>query len=394
MSHLSFSELLSELKARKLSKLEKIELLETLKSVLTINESASLTAKINEMNFSGQGKGKRFSLFPIEDYGAYERMLRMDASHWDSSEVKFNEDRNDFNELTPEEQEALLICFSFFAVGDGTVSAMLAYQLIVCAENYESQAVYCAQLNIERMHAITYANMIQSLVQSVEQRNKIFNAVDNVPAIKALNQFIEDAYTFPDGKRHMYIALACAEYLMFSPLFSIIFHFRTYKPGKMKEVLFANELISKDECEHCINGCIKYNELHSKDKYSNSEIHQIIQNVVGLVSDLAKYMIVERKVNLTEITYESMVQYIQFVADDLLWRTNHTLLYNVTNPFSWMIFTQFDRKGNMYEGSLAEYKHFNVKDQMTYVKNLDNRFNNTSSNSQVNVKIIAKKNKF
>lgn len=367
------------------TKEDKIALLETLKNVLTVNEAAALTAKINESTFNE--KGKRFSLFPVEDYGAYERMMRLDASHWDSSEVKFNDDRNDFQQLTHEEQEALLICFSFFAVGDGTISSMLAYQLIVCAENYETQAYYAAQLNNERIHAITYANMIQSLVTDPEQKNRIFKAIENVPAIANMNKFIEDSYTFPNGKKSIYIALACAEYLFFSPLFAIIFWFRAYKTGKMKEVLFANELISKDECEHCINGCIKYNELPNNEKYSNKEIHEIINHVVGLISELARYMIVDRNVNLTDLTYENMRQYIEFIADDLLVRINHPMLYNVDNPFSWTIFTSFERKGNMYEGSLAEYKHFNVADQMKYVRELDTKFV-----QKTNVKVVPKKN--
>lgn len=364
-----------------LSKDERKQLLETLANTLTIHEAGSLVAQINAKN--NIAKAKRFGLYPIEDYGSFERMLELDASHWDANEIVFTADKNEFAALTKEEQNALLTCFAFFAVGDGTISSMIAYQMILVSKTFESQCYYAKQMAQEVVHGHVYGNMIQTLVVDPQQRDHIFKAIEDVPAIKAMNEYIENAFTFPDGERQLYIYLACAEYLMFTPLFCIIFWFRAYHQGKMQAVLESNEQIAKDEAAHCKNGCCKYNELPKGEKYSTKEIHEIVGRVVQLVSNLAHYMVIEQKINLEELTYENLVQYIQFVADDLLDRVHHAPLYNVSNPFPWMIYTQFERKANFYEaGSVMEYKHFNVKDKLKEAKELNDRFDIKLSQTQ------------
>ena len=349
------------------------ELLNHLTNILTVNEAAALTARINAKNYSS--KARRFGLFPITDFGSYERQLRLEASYWDATETKFNKDIDSFNSLTRSEQKALLTAFAFFAVGDGTISSMLAYQMIVSADNFESQCYYVTQLNNEKTHGHTYSNMIQTLVASQEERDAIFNAVDNVPAIQNMNDYIEKSYTFTDGKKQLYISLACAEYIFFTPLFCIIFWFRANRPGEINNVLLANELIAKDEAEHCRNGCEKYKELSASEKYSDSEIHAVVDTVVQLVSKLAEYMFVEQGIQLSELTYENVCQYIQFIADDLLTNVHHERLYNVTNPFPWMVYTQMPRKTNFYEGDVTEYKRFDVREHLDNMKKLNNKFN-------------------
>lgn len=342
-------------------------LLNELTSILSINEAAALVARISEKK-SKIGKGKRFGLYPIEDWSSYGRLKRLEASFWLSSEVEFKDDRNDFMELTEEQQRPLLMAFGFFAVGDGTVASALAFQMIITADNAERQAFYIAQLDNERIHGESYARMIYTLVRDPKQRDEIFTAVENVASIGGMNKFIERAYTFPKGRAQLFVTIAAAEFVMFVPLFCIIFWYRAYMPNKMKQVIFLNELIARDEGAHCINGCDNYNALPVEERYEDKEIFVIFENVVKLVSAFADEVL--STVTLTELTPTNVKQYVCFIADEVLVRLGHPKYYHVENPFIWMDYANYIIKANFYESKVGEYSRFNVKNAMAEAKQL------------------------
>lgn len=351
------------------------ELLDRLSDVLTINEAAALISRVHEKNRikTGMSKAKRFGLFPVEDWNGLKRTLDLQASLWLASEIEFHEDRDDFNEFTPEEQRPLIMAFGFFAVGDGSIASMLAYQMILTARNFENQMFYATQLFNECVHGETYGNMIYTLVPDAKGRDEIFNAVENIKSIREMNAFIENAFTFPQGEKHKYVSLAASEYLLFTPLFCIIFWYRAYKKGKIPRTIFSNEQIAKDEAGHCENGCVNYRELPDTDKYTDEEVHTYVDKVVCLVSNFADEVLFD--VNLPDLTPENVKQYIRYVADDLFDRLDHSKYYNVINPYTWMTFTNLVPKTNFYEGSVGEYKRFNVSEYLQRIYELCNGVN-------------------
>src|SRR5690625_2230549 len=138
---------------------ERKEYLDDLSDKLTLREAASLIARIHEKT-STVNKGKRFGMYPIEDWAALERTKRLEASFWTANEIDFTEDKNDFDHLTYDEQRPLLLAFGFFSVGDGSIASMLAFQLILTAPTFEKQSFYVVQLDNERVHGETYSEMI------------------------------------------------------------------------------------------------------------------------------------------------------------------------------------------------------------------------------------------
>lgn len=53
---------------------------------------------------------------------------------------------------------------------------------------------------------------------------------------------------------------------------------------------------------------------------------------------------------------ELMSQYIEFVADRLLYALGYEKLYNVQNPFDWMELISLQRKTNFFEKRVGEYQ--------------------------------------
>ena len=270
--------------------------------------------------------------------------------------------------MSEEEQRPLLMAFGFFAVGDGSIASMLAYRMILIAPNFESQMFYAKQLENETVHGETYGRMIYELVRDPRKRDEIFNAVENVSSIKRMNGFIEDAFNHPNGKRQTYVSLAAAEYLLFTPLFCIIFWYRAYRKGKIPRIILSNEYIAKDEAAHCENGCMNYQALLPSEKYTNEEIHAYLDQVVNLVSDFADEVL--GNVHLDELTPANVKQYVRFVADDLLIWLGHSKYYNVSSPFIWMNLTDLIPKTNFYEGVVTEYGNLNVTEVVRKAKEL------------------------
>jgi len=55
-----------------------------------------------------------------------------------------------------------------------------------------------------------------------------------------------------------------------------------------------------------------------------------------------------------------MKQYIEFVADRLLFALGCTKYYNATNPFDWMDMISIQGKTNFFEKKVGEYQKAGV----------------------------------
>ena len=363
-------------------KFERVKDLTYLASELTIHEAAALVARIHERD--AQSKEDRFSLYPVKDWGAFERLKKLEASHWTADEIEFSEDINDFNGFNLDERRPLLRAFGFFAVGDGSVAASIAYRMILIARTFEQQGFYICQLDNERVHGETYGKMIHTLVTDENERKETFASADKIESIKAMTQYIEDIFTDPEGDSDLLTTLACAEFLMFIPLFCIIFWYRAFKKGKIGRIILSNEQIAKDEALHCLNGCENYKGLPEEQRFTDQKIHQKIAHVVSLIDNFADETLSD--VKLIDLTAENVKGYVRFVADSVLRELGHTTLYNGESPFPWMEFINLRNKTNFYEGTVAEYSRFNVKKAIQDAA----KFSGLKVEDQVETKNVAK----
>ena len=215
---------------------EKYELLELIVDKLSLFELCTISQLMRETK-SNIPKSKRLGIYPIEDFSSWERVKKMESTLWVSEEVKFVDDVASYEKFSEDEKRPLLFIFGFFAVGDGTVGEALLNYLIDCSSSAEERAFYNVQNYNEQTHNETYGRMILTLVRSKEERVKLFDAVSKVQSIKAMNSFIENVIRYPDGKRQIYISLIIAEFVMFIPLFSVLYWYKAYKKGSIKFTL-------------------------------------------------------------------------------------------------------------------------------------------------------------
>lgn len=88
------------------------------------------------------------------------------------------------------------------------------------------------------------------------------------------------------------------------------------------------------------------------NKPSNETVRKIITEAVELEQE---FMNDALPVALIGMNQTLMMQYIQFVADRLLFALIGEKYYNVQNPFDWMEMISMQGKTNFFEKRVSEY---------------------------------------
>jgi ribonucleoside-diphosphate reductase beta chain len=211
---------------------------------------------------------------------------------------------------------------------------------------------YGFQIMMENIHSETYSLLIDSYIKDKEEQNKLFNAIDTIPAIKRKAEWALryiDKGTFVERL----IAFAAVEGIFFSGSFCSIFWLK--KRGLMPWLTFSNELISRDEGMHCDFACHLFNH-HIQNKLSQQEIKDI---VCGALEIEKEFILEALPVRLIGMNSDLMSQYLEFVTDRLLVALGVPKVYNVENPFDFMQ-NIAQGKTNFFEKRVAEYQKAGV----------------------------------
>ena len=296
----------------------------------------------------------RFVLFPIKHHEIWAMYKQHEASFWTVDEIDLSRDMKDWVTLTKDEQHFIKMVLAFFAASDGIVMENLAQRFFNEVQIPEARAFYGFQIAMENIHSLTYSTLIDTYVRDQSEQQKLFEAIDNFPAIRAKAQW---AMKWINNMQASFgvrlVAFAAVEGVFFSGSFCAIFWLK--KRGKMPGLTFSNELISRDEGLHCQFACLLYHMLINKPP--QEEIHQMIQEAVNIELSFVSEAL---PVKLIGMNAESMSLYIKHVADTILVMLGCDKLYHVTNPFDWMDMISLTGKTNFFEKRVGDYKRNNV----------------------------------
>ncbi len=310
----------------------------------------------------------RFVLFPIEHKEIWNFYKQHEAAFWTAEEIDLGEDGKDWENLTDNEKHFIKHILAFFAASDGIVNENLIYNFAAEVQYAEARCFYGFQIMMENIHAETYSLLIDSYIKDENEKDKLFNAIDTIPAVKkkaewALRWLDRKRATFPERL----IAFAAVEGIFFSGAFCAIFWLK--KRGLMPGLTFSNELISRDEGLHCDFACLLHSQLERPT--SESKIHRIIAEAVTIEKEFITEAL---PVSLIGMNADLMSQYLEFVADRLLVALNCTRLYDATNPFPWMEMISMQGKTNFFEKRVGEYQKSGVLNSGEASASLQTRF--------------------
>lgn len=294
----------------------------------------------------------RFVIFPIKHTDIWEMYKKHVASFWTTEEIDMATDIADWKELCADEKHFLKHVLAFFSSADGIVNENLVMRFYNEIPSSECRAFYSFQIAMETIHSETYSLMINTLVESEEEQNKLFYAALNMPSIGLKTKFALDWLDSSASLQQRLVAFTCVEGIFFSGSFCAIFWLK--KRGILPGLTFSNELISRDEGLHTDFSCLVYSKL---EPLSEDIIFKIIKDAVKIeesfICDALPCSLVGMNCNL-------MTKYIHFVADRLAVQLGCNKIYNVDNPFDWMDLISLQGKTNFFERRVGEYQKANV----------------------------------
>ena len=271
----------------------------------------------------------RYVLFPIQDNEIWKMYKKQVDCFWRAEEIDLSKDVVEWNSdvLNDNERFFISMVLAFFAASDGIVTENLAVRFMGDVQLAEARAFYGFQIAMENVHNEVYSLLIDTLIKSSEQKEKLFAGIHNFPCIKKKADW---ALKWINDKRSSFftrlIAFACIEGIFFSGAFCSIYWLK--KRGLMPGLTFSNELISRDEALHTEFAILLYNKMQKK--YSKQKVHDIIKEAVEIEKEFICEALPCRLIGMNS---KLMSQYIEFVADRLSLQLGYEKIYNSSNPF-------------------------------------------------------------
>jgi ribonucleoside-diphosphate reductase subunit M2 len=288
-------------------------------------------------------------MFPIKDNEIWKMYMKQIDCFWRVEEVDTSKDIFDWQKLSSSEQHFISMILAFFSSSDGIVLENLAGRFMNDVQLAEARAFYGFQIAMENIHSHMYSTLIDTYIKDGDERDKLFNAIDNYPCIaKKANwakKWISDNRSSFAARL---VAFAVVEGIFFSSAFASIYWIK--KRGLMPGLTFSNELISRDEALHTEFAILLYSKLQRK--LSKKRIYEIVQEAVEIEKEFITEAIPCRLIGMNA---KLMIQYIEFVADRLVMQLGYDKIYNSINPFEFMELISIETKVNFFERTNSEY---------------------------------------
>jgi len=250
---------------------------------------------------------------------------------WFDEEIDMAGDIYDWDKLNENEQFFIKHILAFFAASDNIVMENISVNFAEEIKNPAARSFYALQLFMEDIHSRVYSKLIKTYVSDITEQDKLFNAIEEFPAIKKKAQWaIKWINSYCDFPTRL-LAFMIVEGLFFSGAFCSIFWLS--ERGIMPGLIISNNYIARDEGLHVDFAACLYND-YVVNKLSQKKVNEIIREAVAIEKE---FIIEALPCSLLGMNARLMSQYIEFVADKLLKQLNYESIYNdVTCPFDFM----------------------------------------------------------
>jgi len=270
------------------------------------------------------------------------------AVFWTPEEIDFSRDAEDWAKLTDNEKHFVKHVLAFFAGSDGIVQENLASRFQREVDSPVVKLFYSFQNAMEGIHSETYSLLIDTYIKDTDEKNRLFQAIDNVPCIGKKAEWALKWIDSQEDFSTRLVAFACIEGIFFSGAFCSIFWLK--KRGLMPGLTFSNELISRDEGLHTLFAVNLYHTLRSS--ISQERIAEIIKEAVAIEKE---FIVDALPCSLLGMNSNMMSQYIEFVADRLAVQFGLPKIYKTQNPFDFMELISLEGKTKFFEKKVSEY---------------------------------------
>lgn len=298
----------------------------------------------------------RHSFWPPRDPAAQRvvgRMMTLEANHWIAHELDYINDRASFNkDLCQQEREVIINIIGFLHFADGVFAddVMIMFQAV--ETNIYNQRYYVAQADQERIHADAYELQLNALLPNPKDREALRHRVQRCGSLKEMHAFMDGI----SKARHIgevRVKVAATEFLMFTPLFAIIFWFRHFRGHCIRDIIATNNFIIRDEADHCRTTVGIYNDAIPELKLPAAEIYTIVDTVKNLVvAFMNEYF---GHIKLEGFNIKDVNNYVHVIANELLVMFQLEPVYDCYESLHYMNTISMAPKTNHFEGRTTEY---------------------------------------
>lgn len=298
-------------------------------------------------------ENNRMTVYPIKFPKIWEAYKSQMAAFWTAEEIDFSKDYDDFSKLNENEKHFIKMILSFFAASDTIVNINLGQRFSQEVQIREAIIAYDFQKMMESIHSEVYSLQIDNIIRDPIEKDKALNALVNYPCIKKKADWAFKWIESRDSFAQRLIAFAIVEGVFFSGAFCSIFWLK--KRNLMPGLCDSNELISRDEGQHCQFACLLYSMIN--DKVEEAVIYSMFTEAYDIENE---FICESLPCSMLGMNSALMSQYIRFVSDRLLVSLGYNKLWNEPNPFDFMESISMEGKTNFFESRPTQYQKASV----------------------------------
>jgi ribonucleoside-diphosphate reductase beta chain len=314
--------------------------------------------------------GFDLTLRPMQYPVFYEQYKAAIKNTWTVEEVDFSTDLADLRErMTPAEQHLINRLVAFFATGDSIVGNNLVLNLYKHINSPEARMYLSRQLFEEAQHVEFYLTLLDSYIADSEEREKAFDAVENITSIRkkaefcfrwidSINQLTEIRTV--DDRRNFLLNLicfaCCIEGLFFFAAFAYVYFLRSR--GLLHGLASGTNWVFRDESAHIefaleVIRTVRRQEPDLFDKDMERRVTDMLKDAVQCEMAFADDVL---SLGVSGLSPTDMQEYLQYVADRRLEALGVAPVFHSRNPFGFMELQDLQELTNFFERRVSAYQ--------------------------------------
>jgi ribonucleoside-diphosphate reductase beta chain len=297
----------------------------------------------------------------------YKKAIR---NTWTVDEVDFSTDLVDLQRrLLPPERHLVSRLVAFFATGDSIVANNLALNLYRHINAPEARMYLSRQIYEEALHVQFYLTLLDSYIPDIEERERAFAAIHNVPSIARKGEFcfrwmdtIQDVDRLETRAQRRAFLLnllcygLCVEGLFFFAAFAYVYFLRS--KGLLNGLASGTNWVFRDESMHMAFGLevartARTEEPELWDAELERQVTLMLEEAVDCEMQFADDLL---QGGIPGLSQRDMRQYLEFVADQRLMSVGIAPRFGAKNPFSFMELQDVQELSNFFERRVSAYQ--------------------------------------
>jgi ribonucleoside-diphosphate reductase beta chain len=325
--------------------------------------SSALEAKLLDPGFDLTLRPMRYPHF----YEMYRDAIR---NTWTVEEVDFSQDVNDLkHKFGPAERHLIERLVAFFATGDSIVSNNLVLNLYQHINAPEARMYLSRQLYEEALHVQFYLTLLDTYLPDPNERAKAFDAVENIPSIRAKAEFcfrwidsIQGLQRIETREQRRQFLLnlicfaGCIEGLFFFAAFAYVYYLRSR--GLLNGLASGTNWVFRDESCHMafafeVIRTAREEEPDLFDADLRAQVVKMFEEAVECEYQFARDVLSGGVVGLS---LKDMRQYLEYCADQRMAQLGMPKHFGSTNPFAFMDLQDVQEVTNFFERRVSAYQ--------------------------------------